>query len=143
MQKYVRGKAASVSLLADGHRAVPLTVNAQRVVTGAAFAYRGGSTPLDHPLASAAADAALKTCAAIPGLRGYVGIDVVLTDAGPVVIEVNPRITMAYLGVRAVLDENLAALAMAACRGRLPAPPVVRRRAQFNAAGHVVVGLTN
>ena len=137
MQGYVRGQAASVSLLADGHRAVPLTVNAQRVNAGAAFAYRGGSTPIDHPLAAAAADAATRTCAAIPGLRGFVGVDLVLTDAGPVVIEVNPRLTMAYLGVRAVLDDNLAALALAACRGTLPTPPVIRRHARFTASGDV------
>jgi predicted ATP-grasp superfamily ATP-dependent carboligase len=137
MQGYVRGQAASVSLLVDGHRAVPLTVNAQRVSAGAALAYRGGSTPIDHPLAAAAADAATRTCAAIPGLRGFVGVDLVLTDAGPVVIEVNPRLTMAYLGVRAVLDDNLAALALAACRGTLPTPPVIRRHARFTASGDV------
>jgi predicted ATP-grasp superfamily ATP-dependent carboligase len=137
MQRYVRGQAASVSLLADGHRAVPLAVNAQRVNAGAALAYRGGSTPIDHPLAAAAADAATRTCAAIPGLRGFVGVDLILTDAGPVVIEVNPRLTMAYLGVRAVLDDNLAALALAACRGTLPTPPVIRRHARFTASGDV------
>jgi predicted ATP-grasp superfamily ATP-dependent carboligase len=134
MQRYVRGQAASVSLLADGRRAVPLAVNAQRVAAGAAFAYRGGSTPFSHPLAAAAADTAVRTCATIPGLRGYIGVDLVLADAGPLVIEVNPRLTTAYLGVRAVLDDNLAALALAACRGTLPAPPIVRGRAQFSAA---------
>src|SRR5688572_12813156 len=92
MQRYVRGQAASVSLLADGRRAVPLAVNAQRVNAGVALAYRGGSTPIDHPLAAAAADAATRTCAAIPGLRGFIGVDLVLSDAGPVVIEVNPRL---------------------------------------------------
>ena len=138
MQRYIPGQPASVSLLADGRRAVPLAVNEQRICAGAAFAYRGGSTPLDHPLVSAAADVAMRTCAAIPGLRGYVGVDLVLTGAGPVVIEVNPRLTMAYLGVRAVLDGNLAALALAACGGTLPTPPVIRRRARFTAAGEVV-----
>jgi predicted ATP-grasp superfamily ATP-dependent carboligase len=138
MQRYVRGRAASVSLLADGDRAVPLAVNAQRVTAGPAFVYRGGSTPLEHPIAAAAADAATRACAAIPGLRGYVGVDLVLTDAGPVVIEVNPRLTMAYLGVRAVLDENVAALALAACDGRLPSPTVAQRRARFTAAGRVL-----
>ena len=54
------------------------------------------------------------------GLRGYVGVDLVLTDADAVVIEVNPRLTTAYLGVRAALDENIAALALEACAGRLP-----------------------
>src|SRR6185503_19064138 len=70
MQEYVRGQAVSVSLLADGRRAVPLAVNAQRVSASAGFSYRGGATPFDHPLADAAADAASRTCAGIPGLRG-------------------------------------------------------------------------
>jgi len=138
MQRYVRGVAASVSLLADGHRAVPLAVNAQRVTAGPAFVYRGGSTPLEHPIAAAAADAATRACAAIPGLRGYVGVDLVLTEAGPLVIEVNPRLTLAYLGIRAVFEDNVAALALAACDGRLPSPLVPQRRARFTAAGRVV-----
>jgi tyramine---L-glutamate ligase len=138
MQRYVRGRAASVSLLANGDCAVPLAVNEQRVTAAPAFSYRGGVTPFDHPLAAAAGDAAARACAAIPGLRGYVGVDLVLTGAGPVLIEVNPRLTMAYLGVRAAVDENVAALALAACDGTLPAPPVLRRRARFSAAGRVV-----
>ena len=138
MQGYVRGQAASVSLLADGRRAVPLAVNAQRVTAAAGFSYRGGATPFEHRLAEAAAAAASRTCEGIPGLRGYVGVDLVLTSSGPVVIEVNPRLTMSYLGLRAVLDDNVAALALAACDGTLPPPPVLRRRVRFSAAGQVV-----
>ena len=137
MQRYVRGRAASVSLLADGRRAVALAVNAQRVSASPDFCYRGGWTPFDHPLAAEAVDAAVRTCAALPGLRGYVGVDVVLTDEEAVVIEVNPRLTTAYLGVRAALDENVAALALAACDGILPEQPVTVRRARFTAAGQV------
>jgi predicted ATP-grasp superfamily ATP-dependent carboligase len=138
MQQYVGGPAVSVSLLADGRRAVPLSVNAQHVTAGTALAYRGGSTPFDHPLAAAGAEAARRTCEAIPGLRGFVGVDLVLADTGPVVIEVNARLTLSYLGVRAVLDENLAALTLAACRGTLPAALVPRRRARFRADGRVL-----
>jgi len=137
MQRYVRGTAASVSLLADGRHAVPLAVNAQQVSASSGFCYRGGRTPFDHPLAAAAADAALRTCAALPGLRGYVGVDLVLTEAELFVIEVNPRLTTAYLGVRAVLEENVAALALAACDGILPAQPIARRRVRFTAAGQI------
>jgi len=137
MQRYVKGRAASVSLLADGRCAMPLAVNAQRVIASTGFSYRGGVTPFDHPMAAAAATAAARTCAAIPGLRGYVGVDLVLTEAGPVVIEVNPRLTMSYLGVRQVLEENVAALAIAACQGRLPERALVRRRARFSASGRV------
>ena len=137
MQRYLLGQAASVSLVADGHRAVPIAVNAQRVTAAAAFSYRGGSTPLDHPLADAAALAASRTCAAIPGLRGYVGVDLVLTDSGPAVIEVNPRLTMSYLGLRVALEENVAVMALEACAGRLPVRPLARHRARFTASGRV------
>ena len=137
MQQYMRGRAASVSLVADGHHAVPLALNAQSVIATTGLSYRGGSTPFDHPLAAAATDAASRACAALPGLRGFVGVDLVLTDSGPVVIEVNPRLTMAYLGLRAVLEENVASLALAGCDGHLPARPVARRRARFTTAGRV------
>jgi predicted ATP-grasp superfamily ATP-dependent carboligase len=138
MQRYTRGTPASVSLLADGRGgAVALAVNAQRISATSGFSYRGGRTPLDHPLAQAAVDAAMRTCRALPGLRGYVGVDLVLTDAGPVVIEVNPRLTTAYLGLRAALDENVAAMALAACDGSLPQRPIVRRRVRFTASGLV------
>jgi predicted ATP-grasp superfamily ATP-dependent carboligase len=137
MQRYVRGTPASVSLLVDGCRAVALAVNAQRMSTRRGFSYLGGWTPLDHPLTAEAADAAIRTCTAFSGLRGYVGVDLVLTDTGPVVIEVNPRLTTAFLGVRAVLDENVAALALGACEGTLPAQLTARRRVRFTASGLV------
>jgi len=53
---------------------------------------------------------ARQVAAAIPGLRGYVGIDVVWNERrGPVAIEVNPRVTCAYVGLSAALHRNLAA----------------------------------
>jgi predicted ATP-grasp superfamily ATP-dependent carboligase len=138
LQRYVPGVAASVSLLCDGRRAVTLAVNRQRVSASWAFAYSGGATPLEHPLADRAAAAAQRACAALPGLRGYVGVDVVLTRSEAVVIEVNPRLTTAYLGVRSAIGANVAALALAACDGRLPAPPPARRSVRFSAAGRIV-----
>ena len=138
LQRYVPGVAASVSLLADGRRAVALTVNAQCGPRLATLRLSGGTTPLDHPLAARAVEAALRACRALPGLRGYVGVDVVLTDSEAVVIEVNPRLTTSYLGVRAALDGNVAALALAACAGALPAPPPARRHVRYTAAGRIV-----
>jgi len=146
LQRYVRGVAASVSLVADGRRAVALTTNAQsmRRIAGTStsfrsrpFAYCGGATPLDHPLARRAAEEAVRTCEAIPGLRGYIGVDLVLTSSEAVVIEVNPRLTTGYLGVRAALEDNVAAMAIAACAGRLPAAPRVRRCVRFSTAGRI------
>jgi predicted ATP-grasp superfamily ATP-dependent carboligase len=143
-QRYVPGVAASVSLISNGRRAVPLSINAQGVRTGRTFSYRGGCTPLEHPLAERGIETAIRACEALPDLRGYVGVDLVLTDSAAVVIEVNPRLTTAYLGVRAALggrngDGNVAAMAIEACRGRLPTPPALRRRVQFTSAGRIVV----
>ena len=137
VQRYVEGTAASVSLLAGQGCVMPLTVNAQHISASFRLGYRGGRTPLEHPLAERAATAAVLACGAFPGLRGYVGVDLVLTDNEAIVIEVNPRLTTAYLGVRAVLEQNVAALTLAACDGTLPRRPRVRRRVRFTATGRV------
>lgn len=142
LQQYILGVAASVSLVGDGRRAVALSVNAQVVRPARRFSYRGGQTPLAHPLASRAIDRALRTCGALPGLRGYVGVDLVLTDSEAIVIEVNPRLTTSYLGVRAALrganGANLAGLVIDACDGELPAESLFRLRpVRFTAAGRI------
>jgi predicted ATP-grasp superfamily ATP-dependent carboligase len=142
LQRYVRGVAASVSLVADGRCAVALAVNAQSIRASRPFSYRGGRTPLDHPLAARAVAAALRTCQALPGLRGYIGVDLVLTQTEAVVIEVNPRLTTAYLGVRSSLATraqlgNVAALVLDACAGTLRTPPPVQRCVRFMASGQV------
>jgi predicted ATP-grasp superfamily ATP-dependent carboligase len=150
VQRYVRGVAASVSVLADGRRAVALATNAQWIQRGRnpqragraavlsrPFSYRGGTTPLDHPLAGRAGEEAVRACEAIPGLRGYVGVDLVLTKSEAVVIEVNPRLTTAYLGVRSALKGNVAAMAIAACAGTLPGACSARRQVRFTASGRI------
>lgn len=137
LQRYVPGVAASVSLLADGRRAEALTVNAQWVRMTRPISYRGGKIPLDHPLAERALVAARRTASVFPGLRGYVGVDLVLTESQAVVIEVNPRLTTAYLGVRAALAENVAAMALAACGGVLTECPSPRRHVCFTASGRI------
>lgn len=138
LQRYVPGVAASVSLVTNGRRAVALTLNRQWLRAASPFSYRGGTTPLDHPLAERACDAAVRACRALPGLRGYVGVDLVLTESDAIVIEVNPRLTTAYIGVRAALQENVAALALAACAGDLRQPPAARRRVRFTSSGRIV-----
>lgn len=138
MQPYLEGLSASVSLLIDGNRTRALTLNAQRVRAARPFSYHGGRTPLRHPLMDEAIDVARGACEAFVGLRGYVGVDLVLTKSRAFVIEINPRLTTAYLGVRAALDENVAALALGACSGRLPQQPAFPTRAvRFSASGRI------
>jgi predicted ATP-grasp superfamily ATP-dependent carboligase len=66
--------------------------------------------PLHDPRAARLHALAAAVAGAIPGLAGFVGIDVVWHPGrGPVAIEVNPRVTCAYVGLSDTLGRNLAA----------------------------------
>lgn len=137
-QPYVRGQHASVSLLCDGCDALGVSLNSQAIAEGERFEYRGGVVPLDHPLRVRALDVAVRACRAVPGLRGYVGVDLVL-GADATVIEINPRLTTAYTGLRRAIGANLAALLLRAARGELPGSVPFIARARFTAGGEVRV----
>jgi predicted ATP-grasp superfamily ATP-dependent carboligase len=79
----------------------------------------------------------VRACRAIPGLAGYVGVDLILTPGGPLVVELNPRLTTSYLGLRAATRRNLAAAAIAALEGRRPAAVRFERTVRFDAGGRV------
>jgi predicted ATP-grasp superfamily ATP-dependent carboligase len=49
---------------------------------------------------------------AMPGLAGYFGIDVILSEDGPRVVDVNPRLTTSWVGLRAALGFNPAKLVL-------------------------------
>ena len=55
---------------------------------------------------------------ALPGLFGYAGIDVIVTEHGPVVLEVNPRLTTSYVGLGEALGCNVAALVLDLAAGK-------------------------
>jgi len=89
--------------------------------------------------------AAVRACEAVPGLKGYIGVDLILTRTEAMVIEINPRLTTAYLGVRRALRRaggvrpNVAELALDACDGTLGAPPPLMSVVRFSANGRTVV----
>jgi len=63
---------------------------------------------------------------AVPGLRGYVGVDLVLgpNDDGNEdwVIEINPRLTTSYIGLRVVAKANLAEAMLRVVGGEIVPP---------------------
>lgn len=121
LQEWVPGVPASVSLIGNGRRALPLTLNRQFIEGGATLSYRGGLVPYHHWQRDAAFMQATKACASIPGLRGYVGVDVILSPSGPVVVEVNPRWTTSCVALERLLQGRLARIILdATVRGALP-----------------------
>ncbi len=132
LQRYLPGKPASVSLLVAGERVLPLSLNGQDIRVGRPFSYRGGTVPLAHPLHDEALAVAVAAAGAIPGLQGYVGVDLVLDDSRAWAVELNPRLTTAYIGLRRVAGINLARAMWEACtQGVLPASVALAGQASF------------
>ncbi len=117
IQEYVPGTAASVAMIAGRSNTIILSLNFQKMVFDPAPHYRGGAIPLIHPLSKAAIAYARIVPLAIPGLRGYVGVDMVLSAHEVYIIEVNPRITFAYCGLRRVTSRNLMEVIIQAVSG--------------------------
>jgi len=132
VQQYVAGRAASVSLLVAGGRSVALSLNEQRVRPGIPFAYDGVVAGVPHPRRDEACRLAQRAVALVPGLQGYVGVDVVLGEENTWLIEINPRPTTSYVGLRRLTDLNMAAAIWHACRdGSLPSVTPVSASSAF------------
>jgi predicted ATP-grasp superfamily ATP-dependent carboligase len=108
-QKLVKGEPASVCVYSTGREAVAVSLNKQFVTLGAPHEesrYLGGVVPFIHPMKREAFSFVEKVVLLERGLRGYVGVDMVLAEDGPVVVEVNPRLTVSYIGLSKVMNFN-------------------------------------
>jgi tyramine---L-glutamate ligase len=123
-QERVKGEAASACVISTGEEAVAVTLNRQFVTLGSPdeeSEYCGGAVPFEHSMEKEAMRAAERAVEGIGGLKGYVGVDMILTDEDPVVLEVNPRLTTSYVGLRRVSNFNPAETIIdAAVRRKLP-----------------------
>jgi tyramine---L-glutamate ligase len=116
LQTYKQGIHASVSLLVAQNRAISVSLNQQIIEPGRPFRYSGGIIPIEHPASRRAFDLAQAAVLAVPGLRGYVGVDMILEQDHAWLIEINPRITTSYVGLHRISSENLASAIWRACR---------------------------
>lgn len=117
------GLPASVACLCGPDGVVPLAPCRQKL-SGRGFAYEGGSLPLSPALAGRAQSLALRAVANLPRPVGYLGVDLILgadaSGSDDVVVEINPRLTTSYVGLRAHSRVNLAgAMVRVACGGEI------------------------
>ena len=144
VQPFVFGLPASAAFLIGGPEPVALLPAGQDLAQDGRFRYLGGSLPLPPALAARAVSLARRALVTIPGLRGYIGVDLVLGNAADGsddwVIEINPRLTTSYVGLRALAQTNLAEAMLQAARG-FPVATISWRKAlvRFDAAGQVVL----
>jgi predicted ATP-grasp superfamily ATP-dependent carboligase len=124
VQEFIDGAAASVSVLCTSSKALAISLNKQNVKVALpeeVSSYEGGIVPFGHPLKQEAFKVAEKVVESFSGLRGYVGVDLVLANNKPFVVDVNPRLTTSYVGLRRVATFNVAeALVNAVLKSKLP-----------------------
>jgi len=111
LQEWRPGRAISISLIASGNHQTFLPAVGQSL-DGTSCEYAGGCGPLDDDSQRRAAAIASRALAAMPPMaRGYVGLDLLLADrpSEDCVIEINPRLTTSYVGLRRMIKGNLAA----------------------------------
>ncbi len=131
LQEFIEGEAASASLLSNGDRAVPLCLNKQEIkISNNGLEYKGGCTPFEHDMMADALKIARKAVESIEGLRGYVGVDLILADE-IYVVELNSRITTPYVALRKLIDINLGKAIFEASEGILPQKWSINGFAEF------------
>jgi predicted ATP-grasp superfamily ATP-dependent carboligase len=142
LQEYRPGRAASVAAILDGPRWT-LLPPCWQWLDDETFAYRGGAVIEEETLVRRAWRLAERVVASLPETQGYIGMDLVLAadprGSEDALIEVNPRLTTSYVGLRRAVACNLAA---AMLEGLTPGSPRYRdrqRRVQFDAEGVVTV----
>lgn len=113
MQPFISGQPCSLSLICYEGVARVLSYNKQRIAVRDNQLYFLGSTINSFTDTSGELEQmAQKIAAILPGFWGFVGVDFILTETGPVVLELNPQMTTSCAGLRASIGCNPVALVM-------------------------------
>ncbi len=135
------GMAASVAFLCAPGRQIPLPPCRQHISEDGRFTYLGGSLPIGPDLAARATRLACCAVATLPAPTGYLGVDLVLGQDHKghedTVIEINPRLTTSYVGLRKSARVNLAAALLAIRTGRAVELSFSPEPVQFHPDGKV------
>ncbi len=141
LERYYAGTSASVSFLCGPAHRTALPACRQHLTTDGRFSYTGGALLQDEELTKRATTLAAQALDALPAALGYVGVDLVLGKAADgsedVVIEVNPRMTTSYVGLRAATNDNLAAAMIENAAGRIVSPTFSKEPLDFLADGTI------
>ncbi|MBM83367.1 MAG: hypothetical protein CMJ78_22635 [Planctomycetaceae bacterium] len=111
-QPYIAGTPLSVAVMSDGDKHTIFPVADQQISTDRRFHYLGSDLPSTSKINDSTIRAIVESIAAeIPGLDGFWGIDLLLTqDKQLLVVEINPRLTSSYLVYRQSARFNVAEL---------------------------------
>ena len=123
LQEYIKGTVTSVSIISTGKQAVAIAVNEQLAgidtLTGMPFAYCGNITPYMSEYNDWMRETSMNLAKEL-ALVGSNGVDFIITDKGPVVLEVNPRFQGSIDTVERSTGLNIFRLHHESFQGKLP-----------------------
>jgi predicted ATP-grasp superfamily ATP-dependent carboligase len=110
LQPWIDGQPISITVVVHGATQTVLPA-VEQFIDPQTCAYAGGRGPLDDDAQRRATSLAAAALAAVPGARGFVGLDLMLGEkpSQDCVIEINPRVTTSYVGLRKMINGNIAA----------------------------------
>lgn len=105
LQPYLVGRSVSIAGWFGESGVTILPIAEQHLSAEGEFRYLGGRIPADITTQQQEVVSQLfrDVMESLPGLRGYIGADVILPDddpLSPVLVEINPRFTTSYVGYR-------------------------------------------
>lgn len=111
LQAWLPGRPVSIALVASATQQTFLPAVSQSLGETTCL-YAGGQGPLDDDAQRRATSLAARAIGVMPPtVRGFVGLDLLLGErpSDDCVIEINPRLTTSYVGLRRMIHGNLAA----------------------------------
>ena len=113
VQEYIDGVDISVSLISDGKKAIPISLNRQYVeLKNDKGTYLGGKIPFESEFKDEAFEIASNAVEAIDGLKGFVGVDLLINNDekdiySVYLLEINSRFTTPYVGLKQISNINI------------------------------------
>lgn len=113
IQPWLEGEAASLSMLCLQGEAQLLSCNRQLIeFADEGIRYRGSLLNGMAAHWEVFEVVARRVAQSLPGLAGYVGVDVIVDDGRVTVLEINPRLTTSYAGLHRAIGRNPAGLVL-------------------------------
>lgn len=110
VQPYISGTNISLCLLLSNNNSEVLSINQQHLSQSQGkltlSACTINSRDKSMPTLEEANNLAKKIKTTFPGLFGFVGIDLIANRKGLHIVDINPRLTTSYIGLRASLNLN-------------------------------------
>lgn len=132
LQPFILGDAMSLSAIFAGGEAVLLSANRQIVQNrSGGFHLLGCEVNAFPSLDRRWHKLCDRIATAIPELWGYVGIDLIMTPKGALVLEVNPRLTLSYAGLSSALGESIGAWIVDLATGEISLSEISHRRSKL------------